>query len=329
MTKVLVTGGTGFVAQHIIKQLLEKGYDVKTTVRNQQGIEKINKVFPNNNNLSFVKLDLTKSDGWREAMEGIDYVFSVASPVSFNKEDDILEIASLGITNILLAANETSVKKVVMTSNFGAVGFSNMDKQVITTEEMWTSPDQEGLSIYEKSKLLAEMRAWDYIKENKPSYQFATVNPVAIYGPSLSGHVSGSFSLIDGSLAALPNLPLNITDVRDVASLHIAVMESDKAANHRFVSSSAGSITIKDIYEQISGEYPSYSLHKKTRIIPSWILSLMAVVNKEARGGKLLLNINRNISTSNSKQLLNWEPEFTNQQVISATIESILKFENE
>ena len=48
------------------------------------------------------------------------------------------------------------MKRVIMTANFGAVGFSNKDKSNVTTEEHWTNPNEKGLSVYEKSKLIAE-----------------------------------------------------------------------------------------------------------------------------------------------------------------------------
>ncbi|PZG34425.1 hypothetical protein C1902_04945 [Listeria ivanovii] len=75
---------------------------------------------------------------------------------------------------------------MVMTSNFGAVGFSTMDKMTITTEE-----NRKGLSAYEKSKLLVEKAAWQFM-EGETGLEFVTINPVAIFGLAQSNHVSGS-----------------------------------------------------------------------------------------------------------------------------------------
>lgn len=88
------------------------------------------------------------------------------------------------------------------------VGFSNLDSNRVTTEDMWTDEEQEGLSIYEKSKLQAEKRAWKFIAENKPSYEFTIVNAVAIWGPQLNEHTTGSFNLINGKAPMLPDMPL-------------------------------------------------------------------------------------------------------------------------
>lgn len=85
-----------------------------------------------------------------------------------------------GIQRILRAAEHAGVKRVVMTANFGAVGFSNKDKNSITNESHWTNQDEPGLSVYEKSKLLAEKAAWDFVDNENTTVEFATINPVAI-----------------------------------------------------------------------------------------------------------------------------------------------------
>ena len=120
------------------------------------------------------------------------------------------------------------MKRIVMTANFGAVGFSHHDSQTSTTEQDWTDPNEPGLSPYEKSKLLAEQAAWAYVDQRHPSFEFNTVNPVAILGNSLDDHVSGSFTLIkqliDGRSQFSVNLPLNVVNVTDVVDLHLRAL---------------------------------------------------------------------------------------------------------
>jgi nucleoside-diphosphate-sugar epimerase len=157
---VLVTGGTGFVGMRIILQLLQKGYKVKTTIRSLKNKDKVIEAMKSNGitsftNLSFIEAELTKDTNWAEAMEGCQYVLSVASPVFFNKqinEQDAIRPAVDGILRVLRFAKQSGVKRVVMCSNFGAVGFTQTDKTRATTETDWTDTNAKGLSVYEKSK---------------------------------------------------------------------------------------------------------------------------------------------------------------------------------
>lgn len=160
--KVLATGGTGFVGMRIISRLLEQGYDVQTTIRDLSKADKVIKTMQDNGisteRLMFVEADLSQDEHWDEAMKDCKYVLSVASPVFFGKTDDaevMAKPAIEGIQRILRAAEHAGVKRVVMTANFGAVGFSNKDKNSITNESHWTNEDEPGLSVYEKIKIVS------------------------------------------------------------------------------------------------------------------------------------------------------------------------------
>ncbi|WP_099221836.1 NAD-dependent epimerase/dehydratase family protein [Listeria costaricensis] len=334
--KVLVTGGTGFVGTQIIFQLLQKGYEVKTTVRSMASKNKLLDVLKQNGissfeQLQFVEADLSKDDHWDEAMDGCDYVLSVASPVFFEvpkEEAQVMRPAIEGITRILKAAKAAKVKRVVMTSNFGAVGFSNKDKNVVTTEADWTDPNEKGLSIYEKSKLLAEKAAWDFIQKEGRGLEFVTINPVAIFGPALSAHISGSFMLLERVLSgsAIPNIPLNIVDVRDVADMHIRAMTNPQANGERFIASADGQITLPEMAELLKRKRPELATKISSKRVPNWLVNLGALFNQEAKEAALLLKLNRDISNTKAKQLLNWQPVANNEEIVLASVDSMVKF---
>ncbi len=82
-----------------------------------------------------------------------------------------------GTLRVLKAARNGGVKRVVMTSNFGAVGYSHTDTNKVITEECWTDPDEKGLSTYNKSKVLAEKAAWNFIKNEGGSLELSVINP--------------------------------------------------------------------------------------------------------------------------------------------------------
>lgn len=338
-TTVLVTGGTGFVGAQIILQLLQYGFDVKTTLRSPSSKNKVTDTLKANgitsfDHLAFVEADLSKDDHWDEAMKGCDYVFSVASPVFFTMpkdENEAIRPAKEGIIRVLKAARNAGVKRVVMTSNFGAVGFSNKNPKNVTTEEDWTDPNEKGLSTYEKSKLLAELAAWDFIQKEGGNLEFATINPVAIWGPSLGVHISGSFGLLeqllDGSMRLVPNIPLNIVDVRDVADLHIRAMTNPEANGQRFIASADGQISLPEIAVLIKNKRPDVANRVPTRTLPNWVVYFAALFNKQAKEGALLLRMSRNVSNTKAKKVLGWKPIANNEEAILASIDSMVKFE--
>lgn len=334
---VLVTGGTGFVGAQIILQLLQKGYNVKTTLRTISSKNKVIDTLKSNgittfDNLAFVEADISKDDNWEVAMKGCDYVLSVASPVFMTIPKDEIEAirpAVEGIVRILKAARNAGVKRVVMTSNFGAVGFSNKNPNTATTETDWTDPKEKGLSVYEKSKLLAERAAWDFIKKEGGNLEFATINPVAIFGPALSTHISGSFVILERILdgKVIPNIPLNVVDVRDVADLHIRAMTNPNANGQRFIASADGQISMPEIAALLRNKKPDVAKKVSTKTIPNKFLYLAALFNKQAKEVALLLRMNRNVSNAKAKKILGWKPIANNEEVILASINSMIKFE--
>lgn len=335
---VLVTGGTGFLGMRIILQLLEKGYAVRTTIRNLKSKDKVIQTLSAHgitqfDKLSFSEAELTRDIGWEATMKGCRYVLSVASPVFFETPKDeqaAIRPAVEGITRILKFARDAGVKRVVMTSNFGAVGFSNTDKTSVTTEANWTDTQLKGLSVYEKSKTLAERAAWDFINKEGKGLEFATINPVAIFGPSLNAHISGSFhlleNLLNGSMKAIPNIPLNIVDVRDVADLHILAMTHPDANGQRFIASADGQITLPEIASLLKSKMPDVSVKVSTKKLSDRVLKLASFFNTQAKEGMMLLNVNRNVSNEKAKQTFGWKPVATQEETIIASVESMKRF---
>ena len=334
---VLVTGGTGFVGTQCILQLLQKGYNVRTTLRSTNKKDKVIESLKlggitSFDNLAFIEASLTNDDNWDEATKGYKYVLSVASHVFFTSpkdENEAIRPAVEGILRVLKAARNAGVTRVIMTSNFGAVGFSNKSSEHETTEADWTDPNEKGLSIYEKSKLLAERAAWDFIEKEGNDLEFATINPVAIFGPSLSPHISGSLDLIlhllDGSTKLVPNIPLNIIDVRDVADLHIHAMTNPKANGQRFIASADGQISLPEIAALLKNKMPDTAKKVSIKTLPDWIVNFASLFSQYAKEGRLFLEISRNVSNAKAKTVLGWKPIANNEKIVLDSVESMIK----
>ena len=129
MNTVLVTGGSGFVGSHVILQLLNAGYDVRTTVRSLKREPDVRAMLTNagvdpNGRLAFFPADLERDAGWRDAVTGCDYVIHVASPIPAaapKTEDELIRPARDGVLRVLRAARDAKVRRVVLTSSCGAI----------------------------------------------------------------------------------------------------------------------------------------------------------------------------------------------------------------
>ncbi|TDQ10216.1 SDR family oxidoreductase [Pedobacter metabolipauper] len=334
---VLVTGGSGFVAIHTIVQLLQIGYTVKTTVRSLKSKDKIIAMLKEAgiqdfSNIELVEADLTTDNNWTDAVKDCLYVLHIASPIFLQlpkNEEDMIRPAVDGTLRVLKAAKKAGVKRVVMTSNFGAVGYSHKNKASIITEESWTDPNEKGLSPYNKSKVLAEKTAWDFIAKEGGGMEFATVNPMGIFGPSLGPELSSGFGLLqkvlDGSMKAIPDIRLGIVDVRDVADLHIRAMESPEAKGQRFLALSGGTMSLLEIVELLKKQIPGVTRRATTTPLPTWLLRIIALFNKQAKSLLPLSGIYRNASNEKAIRILGWKPR-SNEDAIIATVESMIKW---
>ena len=338
--QVLVTGGTGFVGIHAILQLLQKNYRVKTTLRSMKRKGEVIEMLKNGgitsfDNIQFYETDLTKDDNWNEAVKDCDYVLHIASPILLNlpkDENEIIRPAVDGTLRVLKAARDAGVKRVVMTSNFGAVGYSHKNPHTEITEEDWTDPNETGLSSYNKSKALAERAAWNFIQREGNGLELSVINPVAIYGPSLSRNLSSGFelllNLLNGTMSVIPNLKMNIVDVRDVADLHIRAMTNPQASGQRFLALAGGEITMPQIATFLRSRMPEITQKMSTKTIPDWLVFMMAFFSRKMKNLASMLRANRNTSNAKARKVLNWTPMASNEEAIIAAVESMVKFGN-
>lgn len=335
--KVFVTGGNGFLALHLIAQLLRSNHTVITSVRqlNKQSdvLDTLAKHHvPNLDQLSFVAADLTQAAGWEAAFADVDTVFSVAAPVFVNGEKTaaaMANVATEGTMNILTAAEKAGVRHVIMTANFGAVGFSSLDQNRTTTEDDWTDPDQPGLSLYERSKLLAEKAAWAFVHDDQHHLQLTTINAGAMLGPALNSHVSGSFGLVNnllnGSTKLIPDITVAVVDVRDVAALHILAMQQP-ALNHRFLAVADQELSLPQMAALIREKRPQLTAAIPTKKLPNWVLNTAAHFNQTAKEGNLMRRISHQVSNQKAKDLLGWHPQYTAEEAVLAAADTLTQY---
>ncbi|MEK3795625.1 aldehyde reductase [Paenibacillus sp. FSL R7-0204] len=332
---VLVTGGSGFIAVHIIVKLLEKKYRVRATLRTMSRQDEVRAMIrlggvTNMEDLSFVQTDLTSDNNWNHAVEGVEYVIHVASPTPnriYKDENEMIGPAREGVLRVLRAARDAGVKRVVLTSAFGAIGVGHKHHMGPYTEEDWSNTEDK-IHPYQKSKTLAEKAAWDFIQQEGRGLEFATVNPVGVMGPILGNDYSHSNvivrQMLEGKLKAVPKIYSDYVDVRDVAELHILAMIRPEASGERLIASSSENLStleIANILRENLGEDAKQVPMKET---PNLIVRAAAVFNPKLRMIASLLGQDMSTSNQKAKRLLGWAPRPAEEAIV-ATGKSMMK----
>jgi dihydroflavonol-4-reductase len=335
MSKVLVTGGSGFIGSHCIAQLLAAGHDVRTTVRTlarEAGVraQLAEAGAEPGDRLTFAAADLVKDDGWAQAVTGCDFVLHVASPFPARaprRADELITPAREGTLRVLRVARDAGVKRVVLTSSFAAIGYGHAARATPYDETSWTDTTA-ALSAYTRSKTLAERAAWDFMTAEGGRLELAVVNPVAVLGPVLGADYASSILLVrrllDGGVPALPRVMFGIVDVRDVADLHLRAMVNPAAAGERFLATAGDFISVAGMAAVLKARMGEVARRVTTREAPDWVVRLTALFVGEARTIAPELGKPKNATSDKARRVLGWSPR-SREDAIVATGESLLR----
>lgn len=336
MTRVLVTGGSGFVGSHTILRLLETGYEVRATLRNMQREDQVRSLLAGHGvepdaPLSFAQADLEEDEGWEDAVAGCAYVLHIASPFPSTvpeDEDELIVPARDGTLRVLRAAREAGVERVVMTSSFAAVGYGHEPRAEPFDETNWTDLEGRDVTPYVTSKTLAERAAWRFVEEEGDGLELAVVNPVGVFGPVLGPDYSTSIVLIrrlmDGDLPGCPRLSYGVVDVRDVAELHLRAMTDPAAEGERFLAVSGDFMSIRDMAETLKKRLGAAARRAPTRELPNWVVRFVSLFDPEVRQVVPELGRHKEATSEKARTVLGWSPR-PPEDAIVATAKSLLR----
>ena len=312
MKKVLVTGADGFIGSHLVEGLLEKGYDVKAFAMynsfNTWGwLDTLAK-----EKLDEIEVfcgDIRDPNGVREAMKGVDGVFHLAAliaiPFSYHSPDSYVDTNIKGTLNVLQAARESELKRILITSTSEVYGTA---KYVPIDEK---HPFQ-GQSPYSATKIGADRLAESFYRCF--NLQVSIVRPFNTYGPRQSARaviptiisqlLSGKEEIKLGSLT--PTRDFNY--VKDTVAGFIAIAESEKTVGEEINIATQKEISIGEL----------------AQVIIEQINPGARVICDEDRLRPAKSEVNRLLGSNEKiRKLTDWAPKYTFEQGIAETIEWI------
>jgi nucleoside-diphosphate-sugar epimerase len=281
---VLVTGGSGFVATHLVARLLDRGYTVRASVRSLANPAKTGPLRRlgegRRGRLELFEADLMRPGSFDAAIDGCRYVFHVASPFLLpeqikNTGADVIRPAVEGTRNVIAGIEAApGVERLVLTSTVGAIfgdyaDVLSMKNQTLSEEYFNTTSTPEN-NPYHYAKTVAEQAARE-LASAQDRWSLVTVNPGLILGPALTpASDSGSLFLMNELMAGYffygaPGFSFTLADVRDVAEAHIRAAENP-AASGRYILARPEMVPMREMAAIIRSRYPRRVLIPRHRV---------------------------------------------------------------
>lgn len=309
MKKILVTGSEGFIGSHLVEELVLKGYKVKAFVLynsfNTWGwLDTLSKDIMDN--VEVFTGDVRDPNGVKEAMKGCDAVFHLAAliaiPFSYHSPDTYVDTNIKGTLNVLQAARELSIERVLVTSTSEVYGTA----QYVPIDEK--HPFQ-GQSPYSATKIGADRLAESFYRSF--DLPVTIVRPFNTYGPRQSARaviptiitqlLSGKTEIKLGSLT--PTRDFNY--VKDTANGFISIYQSDKTIGQEINIATQQEISIGDLANELIRQ-----INPQAQIICDEIR-----LRPEKSEVNRLLGSNKKIL-----ELTSWKPQYTFEEGLAETI---------
>ena len=309
---VCVTGASGFIGTHVVRELLEKGYRVRACVQSLSDMSQyayMTSLPGADTHLAFAQGDLLTPGAYDKAVADSEMVIHMASPYMIdvkNPQTDLVDPALQGTLNVLYAcAKAGGVKRVVLTSSMAAIT-DEADDDTVFTENDWNEKSSLSRNPYYFSKTEAEKAAWDFIAEKKPGFDLVVINPFVVIGPALNPGLNTSnkilVDLMSGAYPGIMKLNWGFVDVRDVARAHVLAMET-KDADGRYLCANQ-SLSMKELVDLLkSNGYDAYKLPNINLAngFGTAMVKLLSFVQPKGTGSYLRSHIGKTMRFDNSK----------------------------
>jgi dihydroflavonol-4-reductase len=239
----LVTGGNGFVGCHVVRALVARGDRVRVLIRERADMGALSGV-----DCEPVRGDLRDPDSLRRAVAGCDEVYHVAADYRLWLRDEAPMYATNveGTRNLLAAAREAGVGRIVHTSTVGALGIPadgpGREDTPVTLDEM--------VGPYKRSKFLAEMEALSAARTGLPVVIVNPSTPIGAYDlkPTPTGRIIVDF--LNRRMPAYLDTGLNLVDVEDVARGHLLAAERGRVGEKYILGGE--NLTLEEFFRRLA-----------------------------------------------------------------------------
>ena len=316
MKNILVTGGTSYIGKHVIAQLIEKDYSVRTTVRDKSKVEEIKsdieKYLNKQISLDVHIADLLNDDGWEDALKGSDAIIHVAGPFPMSYEGGEKELTGPhqdGAMRVFRFAKDLGINRIVLTSSVASIWNDSTVEDTVRyiDETSWSNLNDDNIDAYTKGKALKEKAAWDFVAEND-SIKLTTILPSVVLGPGIGspvrrGSMEYMLMLINKEMPVAPPLKHGIVDVRDVAKIHIDALENDESIGKRVIITE-NTYWVRELSEMLN----KHGHNAPTFTPPVFLVKFLANFDKTIKPVKPLLGVDISFNTEVAKSVLKYDP---------------------
>lgn len=329
-SKILITGGTGFIGAYIIKELVEKGYTVRAIRRSIKlpffiPAEIFNKVeWVNGDVLDMVSLD--------EVMNGVDAIIHSAAVISFFKKErrQMYHVNIDGTANVVNLALDHGIKRFVHLSSISAIG-RTINGELVTEEKKWTESKLN--THYAITKYKSEIEVWRGMAEGLNA---VIINPSTVLG--YGNWHNGSCAIFKSIYKEFPWYTEGINgfvDVEDVARATVLLMDS-KINEERFIINDEN-WSFRKLFDTIADGFGKKHPNRKATLFLSGIAWRLEKIKSMLTGNKPLLTketagVAQTKTYWSNDKILKALPEFSFQPLeksIAAACEKYLKALNE
>jgi dihydroflavonol-4-reductase len=263
--KTLVTGGTGFLGSHLVRVLLERGEEVRCLVRSTSRRDNLQ-----NLSVELATGDLADLDSIRQATKGCSTVYHCAADYRLWCKDpaEMYQSNLEGSNNIMQAAFDEGVQRVVYTSTVGCLGLRENGKPADEDTPVHIS---DMIGHYKRSKFLAEEKVRDWASRGLP---VVIVNPSTPVGdldikPTPTGKIIVDF--LRGKMFGYVDTGMNLIDVRDCAEGHVLAAEKGRSGSRYILG--GRNLTLKELFDALAGVTGIASPKLK---VPHWVAETYA-----------------------------------------------------